>query len=156
MDSHSFGQDAGSLTWVDWQRGWWVCWGHYNGKGGEPGKPNTLTSLARYDEQWRRRGGYTFPPDVIARWDGMTASGGVWGPGNLLYVTSHHAPEFYVFRLPRSGSVLELVRIVQSPAEGQGLAITPDHRRLFQIQRRERAVYEFDLAPLHRALNVRV
>ncbi|MBC7807862.1 MAG: hypothetical protein H7145_17145 [Akkermansiaceae bacterium] len=149
IGTQSFGLDAGSLVWVDWHDdSWWVCFGHYNGKGGEPGKPNTMTSLVRYDRDWRKRGGYSFPGDVVARWDGMTASGGIWGPDNVLYVTSHHAPEFYLFRLPRSGSVLELQRIVKSPAEGQGLAIDPAHRRLFQIQRKERAVYEFDLAPL--------
>jgi hypothetical protein len=81
------------------------------------------------------------------------ASGGVWGPGDLLYVTSHHAPEFYVFRLPRAGSVLKLVRIVASPAEGQGVALDPARRRFFQIQRKERAVYEFDLSPLLQLLS---
>jgi hypothetical protein len=149
IGSQSFGRDEGSLTWVDWyDNSWWVCFGHYNGKGGEPGKPNTMTKIVRYDKEWRRVGGYSFPTDIFARWDGMTASGAVWGPDNLLYVTGHHAPEFYQFRLPRSGSVLELVRIIKSPAEGQGLAIDPATRRLFQIQRKERAVYEFDLAPL--------
>lgn len=149
VDSQSFGYGPGSLVWLDWKDGiWWVCFGHYNGKGGEPGKPNTMTTLLRYDRDWREMGGYAFPTDVIARWDGMTASGGVWGPGGLLYVTSHHAPEFYVFRVPRSGSVLELIKIVKSPAEGQGIAMDTSRRRFFQIQRRERVVYEFDLAPL--------
>jgi hypothetical protein len=153
VQSQSFGHDAGSLVWVDWRGGfWWVCYGHYNEKGGEPGKPNTLTTLVRYDRAWRKVGGYVFPKDVIARWDGMTASGGVWGPNDRLFVTSHHAPEFYVFRLPRSGSVLELVKNVKSPAEGQGLAIDAATRRLFQIQRKERAVYEFDLTPALRYL----
>jgi hypothetical protein len=149
IGSQSFGLDAGSLVWVDWQdNSWWVCFGHYNEKGGEPGKSNQMTSLVRYDQQWRKIGGYAFPKDIIARWDGMTASGGVWGPDRLLYVTSHHAPEFYIFRLPRAGSLLELVCIVKSPAEGQGLAIDIPQRRLFQIQRKERAVYEFDLTNL--------
>jgi hypothetical protein len=150
IGSQSFGLDAGSLTWVDWKDdSWWICFGHYNGKGGEPGKLNTMTSVVRYDKEWRKIGGYSFPPEVVtARWDGMTASGGVWGPGNLLYITSHHAPEFYIFRLPRAGSVLELVRIVKSPAEGQGLALDPTQRCLFQIQRKERAVYEFDLTAI--------
>jgi hypothetical protein len=149
LQSQSFGLDAGSLVWVDWQyNAWWVCFGHYNEKGGEPGKSNHMTSLVRYDTQWRKTAGYAFPKDIIARWDGMTASGGVWGPKNLLFVTSHHAPEFYIFRLPRAGSILELVCIVQSPAEGQGLAIDINKKRLFQIQRKERAVYEFDLSDL--------
>ncbi|GAB4454254.1 MAG: hypothetical protein OHK0029_08700 [Armatimonadaceae bacterium] len=149
IESHSFGRDAGSLTWIDWlEPHWWICYGHYNGKGGEPGKPNTMTTLIRYDTEWRPRGAYAFPNEVIARWDGMTASGGVWGPNRLLYVTSHHEPEFYIFRLPRSGSMLELVHIVKSPVEGQGLAIDIPDRRLFQMQRKERSIYEFDLTPL--------
>lgn len=154
--SHSFGMDAGSMVWIDWHDdSWWVCFGHYNGKGGEPGKPNTMTTLVPFDKDFRKRGAYSFPPALVTeRWDGMTASGGVWGPGNLLYVTTHHAPEFYVFRLPDAGSVLELVRIVASPCEGQGLAIDPASRRLFQIQRKERAVYEFDMTPLLRVLKV--
>ena len=152
IESQSFGRDAGSLTWVDWQdNSWWVCYGHYNEKGGEPGKPNTLTSLVRYDKEWRKMGAYSFPTDLVTqRWDGMTASGGVWGANRQMIITGHHAPELYVMRLPRSGSVLELVKIVKSPAEGQGLAIDLPGRRLFQIQRRERTVYEFDLTPLLR------
>jgi len=150
VGSHSFGRGHGSLVWMDWRDGlWWACFGHYNEKGGEPGKPNTHTTLVQYDRDWRERGvAYAFPPEAIARWDGMTASGGLWGPDGRLYCTSHHAPEFYVFRLPRSGSVLEMVRIVRSPAEGQGIALDPATRRFFQIQRKERAVYEFDIAPI--------
>lgn len=149
IGSQSFGHDVGSLTWVDWDgHAWWICFGHYNGKGGEPGKPNTMTTVVRYDKEWRKMGGYSFPLEIISRWDGMTASGGVWGPNRTLYITSHHAPEFYLFRLPRSGSVLELVKIVKSPAEGQGIALDATTRRLFQIQRKERAVYEFDMTPL--------
>ena len=155
VGSQSFGADAGSLVWVDWHTdSWWVCFGHYNGRGGEPGKPNTLTTLVQCDRDFRKRGAYGFPAGLVtARWDGMTASGGVWGPGNLLYVTTHHAPELYVFRVPNAGSVLETVAIAKSPCAGQGLAIDQKNRRLFQIQRAERAVYEFDLSPLLRAVN---
>lgn len=150
LGSQSFGRDAGSLTWLDWHAGaCWVCFGHYNGKGGEPGKTNQDTVLVRYDSQWRKTAGYVFPPALFARWDGMTASGGVWGPNNTLLVSGHHAPELYQLRLPKSGSVLELIQIIASPAEGQGIAIDPIQKRLFQIQRKERAVYEFDLSRLY-------
>lgn len=151
LASQSFGLDAGSLTWMDWFEGaWWVCFGHYNGKGGEPGKTNQASVLVRYDSQWRKLGGYVFPAALVARWDGMTASGGVWGPNRTLLVTGHHAPEIYQLRLPRVGSVLEIVQIIASPIEGQGIALDSARKRLFQIQRKERAVYEFDLAPLYR------
>lgn len=81
IGSQSFGRDAGSLTWLDWhESSWWVCFGHYNGKGGEMGKTNQDTVLVRYDPQWRKQAAYVFPTELFARWEGMTprvASGGL-------------------------------------------------------------------------------
>jgi len=146
IGSQSFGLDSGSLVWVDWHDGhWWVCFGHYNGKGGEPGMTNDRTVLVKYDRQWRRVGGYAFPKELVARWDGMTCSGGVWGKDGLIYATGHHAPEVHVLRLPKSGPTLELVRIHKSPVEGQGIALDRSANQLIQMQRRERAIYVFDL-----------
>ena len=145
VGSQSFGLDAGSLVWVDWRGGyWWVCFGHYNGKGGEPGMTNDHTVLVKYDKEWRRLAGYAFPKEAIARWDGMTCSGGVWGKDGLLYCTGHHMPEIYVFKLPEAGAVLDMVKIVKSPVAGQGLAIDNKAGQLFQMQRKERSIYVFD------------
>jgi hypothetical protein len=145
IGSQSFGLDAGSLVWVDWYAGyWWVCFGHYNAKGGEPGKSNAYSVLAKFDKDWRRVGGYAFPKELIARWDGMTCSGGVFGSNGLIYATGHHAPEIHVLRLPKAGPTLEMVKIIKSPVEGQGLALDVKGKRLFQMQRKEKAIYEFD------------
>jgi hypothetical protein len=150
LGSQSFGRDAGSLTWLDWhENSWWVCFGHYSGKGGEPGKTNQDTVLVRYDAQWRRQAAYVFPPTLFARWEGMTASGGLWGPRNTLLISGHHAPELYQLRLPKVGSTLEIVQIIASPAEGQGIALDSAQKRLFQIQRKERSVYEFDASRIY-------
>ena len=150
LGSQSFGRDAGSLTWLDWHEdSWWVCFGHYNGKGGEAGKTNQDTVLVRYDSQWRKQSAYVFPQELFARWEGMTASGGIWGPKNTLLVSGHHAPELYQLRLPKVGSILELIQIIASPAEGQGIALDPARKRLFQIQRKERSVYEFDASRIY-------
>lgn len=150
--SHSFGMAEGSLVWMDHRPGdrsgdWWVCFGHYSGKGGELGKPNTMTTLVRMDREWRRKGAVSFPPELMARLDGMTLSGGVFGPDGLLYCSGHHEPEIYVLRLPKAGSVLELVRIMASPVEGQGIALDRATGELFALQRKEKAIYDFALFP---------
>jgi len=74
-------------------------------------------------------------------------SGGVFGPDGLIYATGHHAPEIHVLRLPKAGAFLEFVRVIQSPVEGQGLALDVPGKKLLQMQRKERSIYEFDLTP---------
>jgi len=146
IGSQSFGIDTGSLVWVDWYQGnWWVCFGHYNGKGGEPGMKNDRTVLVKFDKDWRRIGGYSFPKEIVERWDGMTCSGGVFGPDGLIYATGHHAPEIHVLKLPKSGSALEFVKVIPSPVEGQGIAIDTKTKTIFQMQRKEKAIYLFDM-----------
>ncbi|MCG9895077.1 MAG: hypothetical protein MH204_06345 [Fimbriimonadaceae bacterium] len=151
LGSQSFGVDAGSLVWMDRRDGnWWVCFGHYNGRGGQPGVTNESSVLVKMDSSFRRMAAYTFPKVFVDRWDGMTASGGFWGPDGLLYATGHHAPEIYVMRLPRMGSVLEPVKIIQSPVEGQGIAFDPATGELFQMQRKERMIYVLQLTAARR------
>jgi hypothetical protein len=60
----------------------------------------------------------------------MSASGGAWGDDGLLYVTGHDAPELYVLRLPKMGSVLELVTVIEVPFEGQAWAWDPSEKRV--------------------------
>lgn len=146
IGTQSFGIDTGSLVWGDWYQGyWWVCFGHYNGKGGEPGKTNDQSVLVKYDKDWHRVGGYSFPKALVERWDGMTCSGGVFGSDGLIYATGHHAPELHVLRIPKSGSCLELVKVIPSPVEGQGIAVDNKTKTLFQMQRKEKSIYLFDM-----------
>jgi len=121
--SRSLGIAAGSATWIDRRDDrWWVAFAHYAGRGGEPGKGPEWTTLVAFDEGWRRIAAYTYPPELVARFAGRSNSGGTWGGDGLLYLTGHDAPEVYVLRLPRSGSVLELVEILPAPIAGQGIA----------------------------------
>lgn len=123
VGSHSFGIYEGSATWVDRHDGsWWVAFANYSGRGGQPGRGSGWTTLVRFDDQWRRLAGYTFPPEVVRRFGEMSTSGGTWGPDGLLYITGHDESEVYALRLPRSGSVLELAETIPAPAEGQGIA----------------------------------
>ena len=131
----------GSATWVE-RKGddWWVTFAHYAGRGGEPGKGPEHTRLVRFDNAWRQRDAWSFPPAVVARWDGMSSSGGVWIDGRRLYTTGHHAREIYLLEMPTSGRELILREILPFDSEGQGLAFDRATRLLYSIQRRTREV----------------
>ncbi len=138
MGSHSFGIGLGSPTWIDWRdNAWWVVFGHYNGKGGEPGRTNDQTQLVKFDKEFRRMASWTFPTQVISQWDGMTSSGGFWHPSGVLVTTGHHFTSLYLVRLPKAGSVLEFVSEIKMEAEGQGIALDPvDSSLVYSIQRK--------------------
>lgn len=134
----------GSATWIDVKDdALWITFAHYAGKGGEPGKGPELTQLVRFDRRWRKQTAWKFPDAVIARWEGMSSSGGAWGMDRLLYTTGHDAKELYVLRLPKTGARLELVTIVPMESEGQGIALDRPARAtaagagtLYSIQRK--------------------
>lgn len=138
VESIPVGTGRGSATWVDRRDGaWWVMYAHYPPPNGEPGKGPEYSVLVRYDGQWRETGAWAFPRTVVARWDGMSSSGGVWLPDGRLLTAGHHAPEVHVLRLPRAGATLVLEAVVPVESEGQGLALDPqDASRLWSIQRR--------------------
>ena len=141
VSSHSFGFGHGSATWVERRdEGWWVAFAHYAGKGGEPGRGPEYSVLVRYDRDWREEEAWAFPAAVVARWDGMSSSGGVFGADGLLYTSGHHSTELYVLRLPKSGAVLDLVSIVPFESEGQGIALDRTTGLLWSIQRKTKEV----------------
>ena len=138
--SHSFGIDTGSATWIDRRDGaWYVMFAHYDERGGMPGQDHTHTQLIRYDDSWRRTGGWVFPPDILARFAPQSCSGGGFGADGLIYATAHHNTELYVLRFPAMGPVLETVAVVPNCTEGQGVAWDPqDQRVLWGISRQRR------------------
>ena len=131
----------GSATWLATRDGdWWVTFAHYAGKGGEPGKGPEATRLVRFDASWRQKGAWSFPLEVVARWDGMSSSGGVWIGDRRLVTTGHHAPELYILELPAKGSALLLHGTRRVESEGQGIDYDPRSGLLYSIQRRTREV----------------
>ena len=131
----------GSATWVErFDGAWWVAFAHYAGKGGEPGKGPEATTLVRFDTYWRPQRTWSFPAEVVARWDGMSSSGAVWTGGRTLYTTGHHAPELYVVDVPATGRELRLREIIRIESEGQGIAMDREEKLLYSIQRRTREV----------------
>lgn len=126
VGTHSFGIQWGSLTWIDRYDGfWWAVFANYSRVFGPMPVPygNTYwTALVKFDDSWQWREAWTFPEKVLKRAEPMSISGGSWGPDELLYCTGHDHPEVYVLRLPKAGSVLELIETVPLENTGQGIA----------------------------------
>lgn len=136
--SHSFGAYFGSVTWVlRHDDAWFVCFGHYGNRAAEPGRDPTWTSLVRFDDSWRRTGGWVFPKALHERiGKSYTTSGGAFGPGGYLYVTGHDDPELHVLRFPQQGSVLEWVGTLAITAAGQAFCWDPvEEGRFYSIDR---------------------
>ena len=130
----------GSLTWVvSHDGGWWACYANYDGKAGTPGRDHSFTTLVRYDRAWHQTAEWRFPPDVLARMAPRSASGGIWGKDDLLYVTGHDRPELYVLKVPPGGGTLKLVATIAIPTGGQAIALSGrDKNLLWSIERRTR------------------
>jgi hypothetical protein len=127
----SLGRDIGSLTWVDRKDGfWWAGFANYDGRGGEPGHDHRYTTIARFDDQWRKLESWALPDAVLERMAPMSNSGGGWGDDGLLYITGHDRPEMYALRLPKAGSTLELVATIAIPFGGQAIDWDPSEKRL--------------------------
>ncbi len=129
LGSVSFGRTDGSLTWIDRRDGRWLaCFVHYAKRGGEPGKDQSWTRLAEYDDDWRPTGrGWVFPAALITHLGsrGFSMSGGAVGPGGFLFVTGHDERELCVLEFPTAGSTLRWIATIPMTAEGQAFAWDP-------------------------------
>lgn len=138
--THDLGTGRGSATWVDFHDGaWWVAFAHYTARGGEPGKGSGRTTLRRFDAEWRETASWTYPAELVAKWGGMSNSGGVWR-GDRLYTTGHDARELYVLAVPAGGGVLQLESVIGVASPGQGIALDPASGLLYSIDRARREV----------------
>jgi hypothetical protein len=127
IGTHSFGIQLGSCTWIDRHaNAWWGVFANYSRTFGANQRPygnSYWTTMVKFDEQWQLTQGWLFPNEVIRRAEPMSISGGSWGPDGLLYATGHDHGEVYVLRIPKFGSVLELIETVPLPGiQGQGIA----------------------------------
>ena len=83
---------------------------------------NTYTTLVKFDNEWQMRETWVYPQEILTRFDGMSNSGGSWGPDGRLYLTGHDRSELYAVILPNMGSVLVLEEIIPIGNRGQGIA----------------------------------
>ena len=126
IGSHSFGINWGSLTWVDFHDGfWWMAFANYD----QPYGPNrtpygykAATQIIKFTHDFRMVEAWVLPKAILERLGVMSNSGGSWGPDGFLYLTGHDLGELYKVRLPRAGSMLELVATIPMGIRGQGIA----------------------------------
>jgi len=126
VGTHSFGIQWGSLTWVDWHAGhWWMTFANYDrllGPGKTPYGHKANTVMVKFDKDFRPLQSWTLPKAILDRFEDMSNSGGSWGPDGDLYLSGHDPAEIYRMRLPKAGSVLELVSVLPMNIRGQGIA----------------------------------
>ena len=126
IGTHSFGIQWGSLTWVDWHDNhWWMTFANYDrllGPGKTPYGHKANTVMVKFTRDFRPLQSWTLPKAILDRFEDMSNSGGSWGPDGYLYLTGHDPAELYRMRLPKSGSVLELVDTIPMNIRGQGIA----------------------------------
>ena len=126
VGSHSFGIQYGSLTWADWHDGhWWMTFANYDrpiGPGNTPYGHKANTLMVKFTKDLRPLQSWTLPKALLDRFEDMSNSGGSWGPDGYLYLTGHDPAELYRVRLPKAGSVLEVVDIIPMNIRGQGIA----------------------------------
>ena len=151
----ALGLGVGSLTWVDRHDGfWWAMFANYDAKGGEAGRDHRWTTLVKFDDQWRRVGGWALPEPVLERMAPFSCSGGGFGDDGLLYLTGHDRPELYVLALPtEGGATLDLVETIAIPFEGQAITwdrsgAPADKRVLWGVNRASLQVVAVKVPPV--------
>lgn len=126
VESHSFGINWGSLTWIDrYNDSWWGVFANYSrvfGPSQDPYGNSYYTQLIKFDNNWQFQEGFIFPKEIIEKVEPMSISGGSWGRDGYLYVTGHDLSEMYKIELPEYGSVLKLINVIPLDCLGQGIA----------------------------------
>jgi hypothetical protein len=127
VDSHSFGIQLGSFTWLDRRDDgeWWGTFANYNrvfGKSPFAYGNKYRTTVVRFGEDWRVAEAFVLPDELVDRFEDMSNSGGSWGPDGLLYLTGHNLGEAYAMLPPEAGSVMRWVDTVTLDVRGQGIA----------------------------------
>jgi hypothetical protein len=150
VDSHSFGIDRGSLTWIDRHDGsWWAAFANYDRVfDGEVYGDTDNTQVVKLDDRFQVVAGYTIPTEILDRFRPMSNSGGSWGPDGRLWITGHDLGEAYVMEPPRAGSELRWIATVRLPGvEGQGIAwdLSGPRPTLWAIKRSTKQVLQFDV-----------
>ncbi len=143
IDSYSFGNRWGSLTWLDRHKGyWWGVFAHYLEFREATGKDNRWTQLVKFNDRWQPLESWLFPEEVLDKFGTKSNSGGSWGPDGNLYISGHDLPEIYAMKLPEAGSRLKLLEVIPIENEGQGIAWDRfrQHNLLFTIRRSTREV----------------
>lgn len=155
VDSHSFGIQLGSMTWIDRHDGyWWGGFGNYDrvqtGQDHPYGETRN-SQVVKMDDAFRILEQWKLPEALHPKLTPMSNSGGSWGDDGYLYLTGHDYPEIYVMRLPAAGGTLDWVATVHVPElNGQGIAWdrTVDGRELWGILKNGSRVFRIGMPPI--------
>ncbi|WP_158970994.1 hypothetical protein [Paraglaciecola sp. L3A3] len=149
IDSHSFGSELGSFTWLDRYDGyWWGGFANYDKvqKGQAQAYGLTMnTQVVKMDDNFQILSKWTIPTAVLKRFSPMSNSGGSLGPDGYFYLTGHDLPEIYVMALPEFGSELTWIDTIEAPEiHGQGIAWdrSEQGRILWGIRKKDRIVFK--------------
>ena len=85
-------------------------------------KGTRSTTLVKFDRDWNRLQSWTFPKQVIRRFEPSSNSGGSWGSDGRLYCTSSKRREILCLSVPQAESTLRLEELIPISSRGQGFA----------------------------------
>ncbi|WGD31602.1 cycloisomerase [Ancylobacter sp. WKF20] len=130
LESHSFGIDRGSFTWLDRdpQGRWWGAFANYNrvfDKSPVAYGNKYATQLVRFNADWSVAEAFVYPDALVAKFQDMSNSGGAFGPDGRLYISGHDNAELYVVAPPEMGSVMVWQETIPVEIAGQGFAFDP-------------------------------
>ncbi|GJM64010.1 hypothetical protein [Persicobacter diffluens] len=143
IDSHSFGIENGSCTWIDFHEGhYYVMFAHYANEGKmQTNRDVSWTQLVKYDTEWRRLEGWVLPQALVERVTPYSISGGIFMENGKILATHHHHEELYILSFPKMGSELVWEKTIPSPIRGQGIAFDEsDPTILWGINKKTREV----------------
>ena len=130
LESHSFGIDRGSFTWLDRdpQGRWWGAFANYNrvfDKSPLAYGNKYATQIVRFNPDWSVAEAFVYPDALVAKFQDMSNSGGAFGPDGRLYISGHDNPELYVVAPPEMGSTMRWLETIPLEIGGQGFAFDP-------------------------------
>ncbi|MGA0562320.1 cycloisomerase [Ancylobacter sp. VNQ12] len=130
VETHSFGIERGSLTWIDRdpQGRWWGAFANYNrvfDKSPLAYGNKYATQIVRFNPDWSVAEAWVYPDALVAKFQDMSNSGGAFGPDGRLYISGHDNPELYVVAPPEMGSVMQWQETIPLEIGGQGFAFDP-------------------------------
>lgn len=126
VETHSFGIDRGSLTWLDNKDGeWWGAFANYNrvfDRSPLAYGNKFNTQIVRFTKGWQVAEAWVLPAELLEKFGDMSNSGGSWGPDDKLWISGHDLPEAYALEVPKYGSAMKWVATVPLDIAGQGIA----------------------------------
>ncbi|PWJ43984.1 hypothetical protein [Sediminitomix flava] len=132
IGSHSFGIAYGSATWIDQKDGeWYVMFAHYDKDSNrQTNRDVCWTQFVKFDQDWKRKGGWVLPKELSEKTTPYSISGGVFAENGKLITTHHHFKELYILSFPEMSSEMKWEKTIESPIRGQGIAFDTHEKNI--------------------------